>query len=119
MPIASSSRADSQVQQFNFRGATHDLDEAVKLDPKSSEAYFVRGKVLAKQKKWAPAIAAFSEAIALDANNAPAYLARSEAYQAKGETELAKSDRAQVERLSPALLVPPTGKELMERQRRK
>ena len=79
-----------------FAGRLHDLDEAAKLDPKSSEAYFVRGKVLAKQKKWAPAIAAFSEAIALDANNAPAYLARSEAYQAKGEAELAKSRSAQV-----------------------
>ncbi|HEX4144583.1 MAG TPA: tetratricopeptide repeat protein [Pirellulales bacterium] len=112
-------RADIKCMQFNFRGAIHDLDEAVKLDPKSSEANFVRGKVLAKQKKWAPAIAAFSEAIALDPNNAPAYLARSEAYQAKGDTDLAKGDRAQVERLSPSLLVPPTGKELMEQQRRR
>ena len=105
--------------QFNFRGALHDLNEAVKIDPKSSEANFVRGKVLAKQKKWEPAIAAFSEAIALDANNALAYLARSEAYQAQGQTDLAKSDRAQVERLSPALLIPPSGKELIEQQRRR
>jgi tetratricopeptide (TPR) repeat protein len=112
-------RADIKCSQFNFRGALHDLDEAAKLDPKSSEANFVRGKVLSKQKKWGPAIAAFSEAIALDANNAPAYLARSEAYQAQGQADSAKSDRAQVERLSPALLVPPTGKELMERQRRR
>jgi len=112
-------RADIKCKQFNLRGALHDLDEAVKLDPKSSDAYFVRGKILAMQKKWAPAIAAFSEAITLDANNALAYLARSEAYQAKGQTDLAKIDRAQVERLSPSLLAPPTGKELMERQRRK
>ncbi len=112
-------RADIKVKQFNFRGALHDLDEAAKLDPKNSEAYFVRGKLLAKQKKWAPAIAAFSEAIALDPNNAPAYLGRSEAYQAKGQADLAKIDREQVERLSPSLLAPATGKELMERQRRK
>jgi tetratricopeptide (TPR) repeat protein len=111
-------RATIRMKQFNFRGAIHDLDEAVKLDPNSSEAYLVRGQTLAKQKKWAPAIAALTQAIALDAGSAAAYLARADAYQAKGDTELAKTDRAQVGKLNPQLLMPPSGKELMEKERR-
>ena len=55
----------------------------------------------------------------MDPNNAPAYLGRSEAYQAKGQADLAKIDREQVQRLGPGLLTPPTGKELMEQQRRR
>ena len=112
-------RATIRMKQYNFRGAIKDLDEAVKLDPNRSEAYLVRGQVLARQKKWAAAIAALTQAINLDSGNASAYLARADVYQAKGDADLAKADRAQVGRLNPHLLAPPSGKELMEQERRK
>ncbi len=109
-------RGTIRMKQYNFRGAIKDLDEAVKLDPNRSEAYLVRGQVLARQKKWAAAIAALTQAINLDSGNASAYLARADVYQAKGDADLAKADRAQVGRLNPHLLAPPSGKELMEQE---
>ena len=106
-------RATIRMKQYNFRGAIKDLDEAVKLDPNRSEAYLVRGQMLARQKKWAAAIAALTQSIDSE-HNASAYLARADAYQAKGDADLAKADRAQVGRLNPLLLAPPSGKEVME-----
>ena len=57
------------------------------------------GRCLARLNKPAEAVAAFSEAIRLDPDNAPAYRARGEQYQKLGEKAKAEADLAKAKAL--------------------
>jgi tetratricopeptide (TPR) repeat protein len=57
--------------------AQADLDESIRLDPSSSEAFAARGFIRANLKNESGAMADIEESLKLNPNNAPAYIVRS------------------------------------------
>jgi RNA polymerase sigma factor (sigma-70 family) len=73
--------------------AIADLTEAIRLDPKDSEAYYQRGRARATTAgETDKAIADFTQAIKLDPKNDRAYLERGEAWSRKGDDDKAIAD---------------------------
>ncbi len=68
----------------------------------ASEISYWFGRCLARLSKPAEAVAAFSEAIRLDPDNAAAYRARGEQYEKLGEKEKAAADRVKAKSLDKA-----------------
>jgi tetratricopeptide (TPR) repeat protein len=80
--------------------AAADFDAAIRLAPKHVGAHFNRGMIRFQQADWDRAIADFSEVIRLAPDDAaPAYTARGDAYEKKGDDVRAAADYAQAERL--------------------
>ena len=63
-------KATAALQQRQWQEALQSLNEAIKLDPKCSEAYFQRGSLLADAGQAGAALADFSKAIELSPNDA-------------------------------------------------
>jgi len=78
--------------QGDYERAIADLNEAIRLDPKSAVAYNNRGSAYAFQGDIDRAIADFSEAIRLDPKFAAAYNNRGFAYLNQGRTDRAIAD---------------------------
>src|SRR5262249_39075905 len=70
----------------------HDLDEAIRLDPKIGIAYSNRGDAYRRKGDLDRAIADLSEAIRLNPQITPAFAFRGLAYEAKGERAQATAD---------------------------
>ena len=85
---------------FEFTNALADLDQALVLDPRRSEAYALRGLLLTLKDETQKALADFSKSIELDAENAFAYAMRGILYKDLGENERAKSDFQQALKLT-------------------
>ncbi|MGA2256192.1 MAG: protein kinase [Thermoguttaceae bacterium] len=75
--------------------------EALRLDPKSEEAYFWRARAHSGKREYDQAIADFTEAIRLDPKFAPAYGNRALDYDHKGEYDNAIADCTEAIRLAP------------------
>src|SRR5262252_6060189 len=76
----------------------------------SPDAHLRRGVTLLKEKKYAEAVAAFTEVIRLDPANVSAYRWRGQAYAALGDEARAEADHDQVQQLAvPAPVEKPEG----------
>ena len=71
----------------NLEGAVSDFSEAIRLDPKFTDAYVQRGQAMFKNGNAERAIADFSQALQIDPRNAPAFKARGMAMLYKGDDD--------------------------------
>lgn len=78
------------VKQYDQAIAS--FSEAIKLDPKSVQAYNNRGIAYCNKGNFDQAISDFSHVIEIDPNNGKAYNNRAVAYLMKGEKDQARQD---------------------------
>jgi tetratricopeptide (TPR) repeat protein len=84
--------------------AMAEFDKAIQADPKNPKAYYARGfAILSHGKEMDKSITDFDKAIELDPKYAKAYLMRGRAYEALGDTDRAKADRAKALELEPGI----------------
>jgi len=76
--------------------------EAIRLNPRNSDAYVNRGVVYAKKRDYDKAIADYNEAIRLSPTDADAYNNRGTAYHRKGDYEKSIADITEAIRLKPS-----------------
>ena len=69
--LAYSNRGFAKGILKDYTGAIADCDEAIRLDPKNSNAFVTRGNAKGMLKDYTGAIADYDEAIRLDPKNAP------------------------------------------------
>ncbi len=92
------------VEYKNQRGldrALADFDQAIRLDPKNSDAYTVRGMAWKAKGDFDRAIADFDQAIRLDPKNTDAYTVRGVTWETKGDLDRAIADYDQAIRIDP------------------
>lgn len=85
----------------DYNRALADLDESIRLDPNSFEAYFLRGSVYDDLKNYDHAIADYSKAIELSPGLWLYFLARGTAYKNKKMYDQAIADFGEAIRLYP------------------
>jgi tetratricopeptide (TPR) repeat protein len=88
-------------EQQDLDGALLDLDEAVRLDPRSADYRKCRGMLWAARGEHDKVIAEFTEAIRLDPKAADAYCGRGYTWSKKGEHDKASADFTEAVRLDP------------------
>lgn len=81
--------------------ALRDFEEALKLGPENSGAFFGRGNTYARKNEREKAIADYSEVIRLKPTHSEAWCNRGRVYLAMGKTEEALSDFNEAIRLDP------------------
>ena len=81
--------------------AMADLNEAIRLDPKSGKAFVGRGDVFGSMGDFERAIADFNEAIRLNPKSSVAYFARGRSYLFAGSVEKALADFNQASAQAP------------------
>jgi Flp pilus assembly protein TadD len=101
LATAYNSRAWAYIGKKEYDRAITDLNEAIRLDPKSSVAYNNCGFAYNVKGDYDRAIADTSEAIRLDPKNSAAYNNRGWAYNMKGEYDRAIVDLNKAIRLDP------------------
>lgn len=94
-------RAYEHLQKKQYDKAITDYTEAIRLDPKLSEAYLNRGVAYEKKKEFDKAIKGYSEVIRLAPRDKDAYFNRGVAYEKKEEYERAIRDYTEAIRLDP------------------
>ena len=86
--------------------AIADFDEAIRLDPKYSNAFKNRGDAYRDMGEYDGAIVDYNQTILLNPNDASAFNERGYAYSAKNEYDRAIADYDQAIRLDPAKALP-------------
>ncbi len=81
--------------------ALAELNKAIEEDPNSADAYYERGFFYIQHDEELNAIDDFTQAIKRNPKLARAFLMRSRAYEALGETDRSKKDREEALRLDP------------------
>jgi tetratricopeptide (TPR) repeat protein len=94
-------RGAAYSQKGDDERAISDLDQAIRLDPKSAKAYIDRAYSYNLKRDYDRAIADFDQGIRLDPNVAVAYNNRGNSYAGKGDYERAISDYDEAIRLDP------------------
>jgi tetratricopeptide (TPR) repeat protein len=89
VPLDKLSEAD---REFAQQTAIANYTEAIRLDPKSAEAYFNRGRLYAKKDDDDKAIADYTKATQIKPDYVEAYVRRAGAYLRRGECEKAIAD---------------------------
>ncbi|NQU22883.1 MAG: tetratricopeptide repeat protein [Candidatus Nealsonbacteria bacterium] len=97
-------RAIDWLEKADFEKALAAFSEAIRLDPKFTEAYVSRGWVYQEVGELGKAVADYDRAIQLDADNAEAFCNRGNVYSETGETKKALADLAEAIRLDPKLI---------------
>ena len=92
-------------RKSDYDKAIADSSEAIRLDPKSPRAYFIRGFYYAKKDDYDKAIADCSEAVRLDPKDAEAYACRGAAHARKRDYDKAIADYSEAIRLDPRLAI--------------
>jgi tetratricopeptide (TPR) repeat protein len=85
-------RAHDAAVSGDFEKAIVEVNEAIRLDPKSATAYDRRGIFYASSKDYDRSIADFSDAIGLDPDCFDTYTSRGNAFAFKGEFDKAIAD---------------------------
>jgi tetratricopeptide (TPR) repeat protein len=93
-------RAAARLKRRDLNGAMADADEALRLDPKSAEAFRLRGEARLLRLRQ-DARADLDEAIRLDPKSAAAYVDRAKARMLQGDRDGAWADCEQAIRLDP------------------
>ena len=83
----------------NLDAAKQRLDAALKLEPQSSEANLLLGKILVKQGRVAEAVGPFEKAVASDPNDPLKHWQLARAYRQLGRQKDADREFAEVQRL--------------------
>ena len=86
--------ANSFIAKNNHRKALPYLDRAIELDPKSAEAYYLRGNVYFSLEEIDLAELDLNKAISLNPRLAVAYWQRARVYGERGKLDLALSESA-------------------------
>jgi tetratricopeptide (TPR) repeat protein len=76
-------------------------NQAIRIDPRRTEAYFLRGSAWERKDQWTRAVADLTEAIRLDPQHAPAYSNRGAAWLQLNEIDRAIADLDRAIRLDP------------------
>lgn len=122
-------RGRAKIEQGNFRGAIADFNEALRLNPQLSQAYYYRG-IAQRQLESSPsfredyvqalqvrgiarlqlgdhqgAIADLNYVLAHNPNSSVDYLNRGLAHLALGQTQLARADFRQARTIEPPLSI--------------
>ena len=85
----------------DFDGAIKSYDEAIKLNPRYTNAYNARGNAWQEKKEYVNAIKDYNQALKLDPNLAKAYFNRGNAWLGKKEYDNAIKDYNQALKLNP------------------
>jgi len=88
-------------KDYYYSLAIGDYTEAIRLNPKSFDAYFQRGWIYLEQKKYVEAGNDYTNAIAINGRSAGAYNNRGVAYAGQGKSELAKESYRRALALDP------------------
>ena len=91
-PLAYINRASAFRAKGAVDRALSDLDEALRLDRKSTAAHSERASILQAKGDWGGAIADYDAAIASEPKSMAALCGRAEAYGAKGDADRAIAD---------------------------
>ncbi len=97
-------RASKALQKGEFKDAIQDCNKAIKLDPKSSVAFVLRGVAHVRNNDPFAGIKDYTEAIRLDPNNALAFHNRGATRGHLGWHEKAIEDYTEAIRLNPKLV---------------
>jgi len=84
-----------------FDQAVADFTEAIRIDPKATEAYLGRAGLYSQKSDYDPAIADYTQALQLDPKNEEAYTYRGGLYSQKGKYDEALADFNEALRLNP------------------
>ena len=93
--------ANKKLAKADYDGAIADATEAIRLDPKHSQAYFNRGEAYRLKDDDERAIADYSDAIRLNPKLPLAFSGRGESYRMKGDFSRAIADCTEAIRLDP------------------
>jgi tetratricopeptide (TPR) repeat protein len=91
-------------REHQWEAAIAQLDEAIRLNPKNTKAYFLRAEARDNNAQPYLAIADYSQVIYHDPDSAAAYLSRGKLYRSRGFADKALHDLTQAIRLEPRLL---------------
>ena len=97
------SRASLLYSLGRLSQSLQDVDAAIELDPNALEAMSLKGDILANQSRidLPGAIAAYTQALAIEPNNTDLLQKRCSAYQNNSELDLANQDCTQLISLTP------------------
>ena len=87
-------RGIARVWAMDTEAANRDLDAAFAIDPKNPVIFRARGLIAQQNLKWQDAIAAYSGALELDADDNFSLGQRAQAYRAVGNSDAALRDSA-------------------------
>lgn len=82
-----------------FDKAIADYNDAIRLDPKDSDAYYFRGLIWTMKGEYDKSIANFDETIRLNPKDADAYFYRGHVWETKGNKGKAEADFAKAKEL--------------------
>ncbi len=94
-------RGITKLDQYNYQESVEDFNQAIKLDPKYSEAYFKRGYVYTWLRKYSEALVDFNQVIAIDPNYLDGYLNRGWTQISLQNNQAALEDFNRAMRLNP------------------
>lgn len=94
-------QATQSLQQRQWQPALQSLSEAIRLDPKCSEAFFQRGSLLADAGQPAAALADFAKAIELSPDNAKLHHTRGFLLMTQSKLDDAVADFSKTIELDP------------------
>lgn len=86
--------AKAFIQKKDIKRAYNCLCDAIKINPHNADAYYMRGTILSKSRKYKNALADLSQAITLsDFSHSRAFRVRAKIYEELGEVEKSKEDQ--------------------------
>ncbi len=92
----------------DYDKAIEHFTEAIRIDPKNDNGYFLRGIVWTNKEEYDKAIEDFTEAIRLEPGDAVVHYNRGTAWSQKGEYDKAIIDFTEAIRLEPGMHMPTT-----------
>lgn len=101
LATAFNNRGFAYDRKGEYDRAVQDYEEAVRLNPNSSNAFYNRGNTYRHMGEYDRSIGDFDQAIALNPNHLFAFISRGNSYDDKGEYEHAIQDFDQAIKLNP------------------
>jgi tetratricopeptide (TPR) repeat protein len=102
-------RGEAYLLANDLDRAEEDLTKAVELDPRNGQAHLLKGRARFHRGRYVPAIADFSEFVALT-GDPEGYLRRAQAEEKAGRLKAAQDDYKKAEQLDPEDYRPAVGR---------